>query len=53
MHILPRCSECEFLKVYDYIHKCYYCDHDNRTDDMGKLPEYKLNIEIPEWCPLR
>ena len=31
----------------------YYCDNENRTDDMGKLGENELPETVPEWCPLR
>lgn len=48
-----NCIECEFMKMYDYGNKIYYCDHEGRTDDMGKLGvEISTNVS-PEWCPLR
>lgn len=25
-----HCSECEFMKMYDYGSKNYYCDHEGR-----------------------
>ncbi len=37
MNIVPHCSECEFMKMYDYTYKIYYCDNEDRIDDMGKL----------------
>jgi len=37
-----NCAECEFMKVYDYGKKIYYCDHSDRTDDMGKLSAGEL-----------
>lgn len=48
-----NCAECEFMKIYDYGNKIFYCDHEARKDDMGKLGvEAPANV-IPEWCPLR
>lgn len=47
-----NCAECEFMKVYDYGKKIYYCDHLDRTDDMGKLSAGELPEGSPEWCPL-
>ena len=32
-----NCAVCEFMRMYDYGNKIYYCDHENRTDDMGKF----------------
>lgn len=32
-----NCTECDFIKMYDYGNKIYYCYHEGRTDDMGKL----------------
>lgn len=53
MSVIPRCSECDFLKIYDYTYKCYYCDHDNRIDDMGKISVNYPPKVSPEWCPKR
>ena len=50
---VPHCSECEFMKMYDYVYKNYYCDHDNRIDDMGKLGVDHPPKTSPIWCPLR
>ena len=41
------------MKAYDYGNKIYYCDHEDRTDDMGKLSVEKLPVVSPKWCPLR
>lgn len=46
------CSECEYLKCYAILYQNYYCNHEDRADDMGKLTEYNLNGHYPEWCPL-
>ena len=46
-----NCSRCEYLKVYDIVHKCHYCDNEERTDDMGKLDMNNLLEESPVWCP--
>lgn len=48
-----NCVECEVMKVYDYGKKIYYCDHENRTDDMGKIGVGDIPEGIPEWCPLK
>lgn len=50
---VPHCSGCEFMKTYDYSNKIYYCDHENRIDDMGKLSVNELPKRSPEWCPLK
>lgn len=47
-----RCSECEFMKAYDYGKSICYCDHSDRIDDMGKLSAGNLAEACPEWCPL-
>ncbi len=46
-----NCSECEYLRIYDVVHTCYYCDHEDRADDMGKLGVDNLPEECPNWCP--
>lgn len=48
-----KCAECEFMRMYDYGNRIYYCDHENRTDDMGKLGADHPPNTSPEWCPLR
>lgn len=48
-----HCSECVFMRMYDYTYKKHYCDHENRIDDMGKLSIDNLIESSPEWCPLR
>ncbi len=53
MNKAPHCSECEYLKMYDYIYKNYYCDNEDRTDDMGKLGVDYPPKTSPVWCPLR
>lgn len=65
---VPHCSECEFLKMYDFMtnvkntcdfsherfkYKNYYCDHEDRSDDMGKLGVDYPPKTSPEWCPKR
>ena len=46
---VTNCNQCKYMKAYDYGNKVYYCDHENRTDDMGKLSV----VVSPKWCPLR
>ncbi len=48
-----NCDGCEFMMTYDYGKKIHYCDHVDRTDDMGKLGVGELPDGRPEWCPLR
>ncbi|HBV83986.1 MAG TPA: hypothetical protein DEB74_14595 [Lachnospiraceae bacterium] len=50
---MTNCNQCKYMKAYDYGNKVYYCDHENRTDDMGKLSVEKLPVVSPNWCPLR
>lgn len=44
--------ECKYLKCYAINHQIYYCDNDNRIDDIGKLSIDKEPEGIPGWCPL-
>lgn len=53
VNVVPNCSECECIKMYDYLNKIYYCDNDDRTDDMGKLGVDNPPKISPEWCPKR
>ncbi len=53
MDNIVSCSECEYMKMYDYGQKVYYCDHEDRTDEMGKLSVGDIPGICPEWCPLR
>lgn len=50
---ISNCDKCEFLRMYDYGCRIYYCDHEDRTDDMGKLSVDYLPETSPEWCPKR
>jgi hypothetical protein len=50
---VPHCSECEYLKCVDYMYKNYYCDHEYRTDDMGKVGVDNPPETSPAWCPKR
>ena len=47
------CDECEFAVRCNNGDEIYYCDHEDRTDDMGKLSLENLIESSPEWCPLR
>lgn len=47
------CSECEYMRMYDYGNRIYYCDNEDRTDDMGKLSVDHLPKTCPKWCPKR
>ena len=50
---VSHCAKCEFMKMYDYGNRIYYCDHEERIDDMGKLSVDHPPKTSPEWCPLR
>lgn len=50
---VPHCKECEYLKCVDYVYKNYYCDNEDRTDDMGKLGVDNPPKTSPIWCPKR
>ena len=45
-----NCSECDFKKMFDYGNRIYYCDNEDRGDDIGKLGVGELPKTIPEWC---
>ncbi len=47
------CDGCEFAVQCNNGDEIYYCDHEDRTDDMGKLSLENLIESSPEWCPLR
>ncbi len=53
MNKVPHCAECEFMKMYDISYKNYYCDNEDRTNDMGKLGVDHPPKTSPEWCPLK
>lgn len=48
-----NCAECEYTRMYDFANRIYYCDHVDRSDDMGKLGVDNLPKTSIEWCPLR
>lgn len=48
-----NCTGCEFMKEYNYGKRIYCCDHDDRTDDMGKLSVDYPPDTSPKWCPLK
>lgn len=50
---VPHCSGCEYLKYIDYAYKNYYCDHEDRTDDMGYVGVDNPPKTSPVWCPKR
>lgn len=50
---IKNCAGCGSMKAYDYGKRIYYCDHEDRSDDMGKLGVDGLPEGSPEWCPLR
>lgn len=48
-----NCAECEYIRVYDYGKRIYYCNNEDKTDDMGKIGVNDIPEESPKWCPLR
>ncbi len=50
---VKNCAECEFMRMYNYGSRIYYCDHEERIDEIGKLSVGELPKESPVWCPLR
>ena len=53
MNRVPHCAECQFVKMYDITYKNYYCDNEDRTNEMGKLGVDHPTKTSPKWCPLR
>lgn len=53
MNRTQNCAECEYLKMYDYGNMIYYCDNEDRIDEMGKLGVAYPPKTSPKWCPLR
>lgn len=49
----PKCTECDCVKCYAINYQIYYCNHEDRTDDMGRLGVGKLPDVAPDWCPKR
>lgn len=39
MNRTQNCTECKFMKKYDYGKEIYYCDNENRIDDMDAIGE--------------
>lgn len=50
---MPCCNECRFLQCVEFTRKNYYCDHENREDDMGFVGTDNPPVISPEWCPKR
>lgn len=48
---VPCCKECEYVTCVEQVYKNYYCDNEDRVDDMGKLGKDCLPETSPEWCP--
>lgn len=48
-----NCTQCKYMRMYDYGKKIYYCDHEDRTNDMGKIGTDDIPEMSPVWCPLR
>lgn len=48
-----KCTECKYMKCYGILYQMYYCDHPDRSDDMGKLANDKLPTILQEWCPVK
>ena len=50
--VTMNCKNCKYLKCYAINHQIYFCDNDNRIDDIGKLSVDKEPEDAPEWCPI-
>ena len=50
---VPHCSECGYLRCVDYVYKDYYCDHEDRENDMGYVGVDNPPKTSPVWCPKR
>ena len=50
---VSHCAECDIMRMYDYTYRNYYCDNEDRIDDMGKLSVDHPPKTSPVWCPLR
>ena len=50
---VKNCAECEFMRMYNYGSRIYYCDHEERIDEIGKLSVGELPKESPVWCPVK
>ena len=50
---VPHCNECDYLRIYDHVYTCYYCDHEDRENDMGSLGVDHPPKTSPKWCPKR
>ena len=48
-----NCNECEFKKMFDYGNRIYYCDNEDRGDDIGKLGVGELPERSPKWLTRR
>lgn len=46
------CKNCKYLKCYAINRQIYFCDNDNRIDDIGKLSVDREPKGHPKWCPL-
>lgn len=50
---VPHCSDCDSLQCIDYAYKNYYCDHEDRVNDVGYVGVDNPPKTSPEWCPKR
>lgn len=46
-----NCNGCEYVKCIAINRTMYYCNHEERIDDMGKLGVDYLPETRPNWCP--
>ena len=47
-----NCDRCESIRMYDNGKRIYYCDNEDRADDMGKIGVGDIPEICPEWCPI-
>lgn len=50
---IHNCERCEYIRMYDYGKRIYYCDHEDRINDIGKIGVSDIPEASPEWCPMR
>ena len=50
---MNECAECQYMRMFNYGKRIYYCDHEDRDNGMGKLRVEELPKENLEWCPFR
>lgn len=51
---LPSCDECKYLDcINGVLGKVFYCNNEERTEDMGRVNMGNPPKGSPHWCPKR